>query len=139
MTKTELLKVATDAFNHTPEPKRLFKCNAYYTIASYQTNKQFTAWSKVSTLKSYDKVVAIFSHATGTCYQFEPYTQTTRNHVHRFAGLMNADRLVMLFNCRDMEFDYHIGKYRKISDKCRQNIIDSDYSLVITNYLDIII
>lgn len=82
MTKTELCKIARDAYvrnRYTDGEHRLNRCQAWcYADEDLQA----------VALQSYRSIVAVYWH--GVVWEFERFSSTTTSHVRKFAHFMNA-------------------------------------------------
>lgn len=83
---------------------------------------------------SYYTPVAVYVKSTGTMYVFGFYSQTTQMHIHKAAEKLDAMRFTYLYQRSDKYVEIARNGYAnslKPTKKEWQNIIDSDYSLVI--------
>lgn len=83
---------------------------------------------------SYYTPVAVYVKTTGSMYVFGFYSATTQMHIHKAADILDPRRMVYLYQRSDKFVE--IGRTStafsfKPAKKEWQNIIDSDYSLVI--------
>ena len=81
MTKTELYRIAQSAYerNYTQNERRLYHCKAWYCE---DVDLQAVA------LRSYNTGVAVYYR--GVVWEFDRWSNTTTQHVRKFARLMNA-------------------------------------------------
>ena len=81
MTKTELYRIAQSAYerNYAQYERRLYHCKAWYCE---DVDLQAVA------LRSYNTGVAVYYR--GVVWEFSRYSNTTTQHVRKFAHLMDA-------------------------------------------------
>ena len=83
---------------------------------------------------SYYTPVAVYVKSTGTMYVFGFYSATTQQHIHKAADKLDAMRFTYLYQRSDkyveIARDSRVNSLRPFKEEW-QNIIDSDYSLVI--------
>ena len=82
MTKTELSRITRAAYvrnRYTGSEHRLNRCQAWY-----YTDEDLNAVA----LRSYRSIVAVYW--CGAVFEFDRWSNTTTQHVHKFARLMNA-------------------------------------------------
>lgn len=92
-------------------------------------------FNTVTVVQSYSTYVAIFSHETGTLYVFDKYSNTTCQHIHKVAKMLNADRIVWLYRRRDnlIELDCHTGEGWKLTNADWNKVLECDFSSYIEN------
>ena len=82
MTKTELSRITRTAYvrnRYTESEQRLNRCQAWY-----YTDKDLNAVA----LRSYRSIVAVYW--AGAVWEFDRWSNTTTQHVRKFARLMDA-------------------------------------------------
>ena len=81
MTKTELYRIAQSTYerNYAQDERRLYHCKAWYC--------EDVDLQAVS-LRSYNTGVAVYYR--GFVWEFDHWSNTTSQHVHKFASLMDA-------------------------------------------------
>lgn len=83
---------------------------------------------------SYYTPVAVYVKTTGTMYVFGFYSQTTQQHIRKAAEKLDVMRFTYLYQRSDkyveIARDGRANSLRPFKEEW-QNIIDSDYSLVI--------
>ena len=83
---------------------------------------------------SYYTPVAVYVKTTGTMYVFGFYSPTTQMHICKAAGILDPMRMTYLYQRSDKYIEIARNGYAnslRPTKKEWQNIIDSDYSLVI--------
>lgn len=102
MTKTELSRITRAAYvrnryrsRHSEGEQRLYSCQAWY-----YTDKDLNAVA----LRSYQSIVAVYW--AGVVWEFDRWSNTTTQHVRKFARFMGA-QVVSLYRRSGMsECDY---------------------------------
>ena len=84
-------------------------------------------------IRSYSKIVAIFSRRTGSLYCFGIYSNTTVKHIYKAAKLLNASRLVWLCERSDKAIETYIDGRDPFKGKKWEidNLIKFDWSMEI--------
>lgn len=83
---------------------------------------------------SYNTPVAVYVKLTGTMYVFDFYSATTQQHIRKAADKLDVMRFTYLYQRSDKYVEIARNGYAnslKPTKKEWQNILDSDYSLVI--------
>ena len=125
MTRRDLINIT---LNEMDKPSRNIErinyCKAYIVEAT----------PNFYIVVSYYTPVAVYVKTTGTMYVFGFYSPTTQMHICKAANILGPRRMVYLYQRSDKFVE--IGRTEtafsfKPTKKEWQNIIDSDYSLVI--------
>ena len=101
MTKTELSRITRAVYvcnRYTDSERRLNRCQAWY-----YTDEHLNAVA----LRSYRSIVAVYW--AGTVWEFDRWSNTTTQHVRKFARLMDAP-VVSLYRFSGMskrDYDAH--------------------------------
>lgn len=100
MTKTELSRITRAAYvrNYSQEERQLYHCKAWY-----YTDEDFNAVA----LRSYRSIVAVYW--AGAVWEFDRWSNTTTQHVRKFARFMDAP-VVSLYRRSGMskrDYDAH--------------------------------
>lgn len=125
MTRRDLINITLNKMN---KPaifiKRINYCNAFI----YEVTPNFYI------VISYNTPVAVYVKSTGTMYVFGFYSRTTQMHICKAAGILDPMRMTYLYQRSDKYIEIARNGYAnslRPTKKEWQNIIDSDYSLVI--------
>lgn len=125
MTRRDLINITLNKMN---KPaifiERINYCNAFI----YEVTPNFYI------VISYNTPVAVYVKSTGTMYVFGFYSRTTQMHIRKAAGILDPMRMTYLYQRSDKYVEIARSGYAisiRPSKKEWQNIIDSDYSLVI--------
>ena len=100
MTKTELSRITRAAYvrNYSQEERQLYHCKAWY-----YTDEDLNAVA----LRSYRSIVAVYW--AGAVWEFDRWSNTTTQHVRKFARFMDAP-VVSLYRRSGMskrDYDAH--------------------------------
>lgn len=112
MTKTELSRITRAAYvrnRYTVSEHRLYSCKAWY-----YTDEDLNAVA----LRSYRSIVALYWG--GVVWEFDRWSNTTTQHVRKFAHLMNAP-VISLYRTSGMRK----RDYEKQTDCDWSDMIDS--------------
>lgn len=84
-------------------------------------------------VRSYSRIVAIFSKRTGSLYCFNTYSNTTVKHIYKAAGILKASRLVWLCERRDHAIETYIDGRDPFKGRKWEidNLIKFDWSMEI--------
>lgn len=108
MTKTELSRITMAAYvrnRYTDSEHRLNHCQSWY-----YTDEDLQAVA----LRSYSSIVAVYWH--GTVWEFDRWSNTTTQHVRKFARLMDAP-VISLYRRSGMRLsDFWLHENRDWSD-----------------------
>ena len=108
-TRTELKEYMSDSWFSNSDEKRVYSCKAWY-------KRNDDGWV---ILKSYATLVACYSNKTNTVYGLNYFSATTCQHIHKFANLMNARKIVWLYPTS------------RCSKKWAEKMYDCDYAELI--------
>lgn len=103
MTKTELSRITRAAYvrnRYTDSEHRLYSCQA-----RYYTDEDLHAVA----LRSYRSIVAVYW--CGTVWEFSRYSNTTTQHVRKFARFMDAPvvSLYRRYGMSKLDYDAHMA------------------------------
>lgn len=117
MNRTELIKYANN----------LYKSNRFLALPLRTCKAQIleTDVNGIYLLRSYNTIVAIFSSRTGSMYVFDRYSQTTYQHIYKFAHDMEVDRIVWLYKRSDRVVETAISWHANTLKTLSYSIIES--------------
>lgn len=125
MTRTDLINITLKELDKpTRNIERINYCKAFIDEAT----------PNFYIVVSYYTPVAVYIKTTGTMYVFGFYSRTTQQHICKAADKLDAMRFTYLYQRSDKYVEIARNGYAnslRPNKKEWQNIIDSDYSLVI--------
>lgn len=127
MTREQLITLANDLHNYKYQATKLYSCTAWVLE---------TDIPDVWLLKSYNTIVAVYSAITGTVYVFDYYSNTTSQHIRKFAKYMDADRLTYLYETSSRIYEQAVSPYantHKGNKATFDNLKACDWSTIIEN------
>lgn len=125
MTRRDLINITLNKMN---KPAIFIERINYCKAFIYEVTPNFYI------VISYNTPVAVYVKPTGTMYVFGFYSRTTQMHICKAAGILDPMRMTYLYQRSDKYVEIARSGYAisiRPSKKEWQNIIDSDYSLVI--------
>ena len=125
MTRRDLINITLNEMSKgTINTVRINQCKAFIE----------TATPNFYIVVSYYTPVAVYVKSTGTMYIFGFYSRTTQQHIRKAAEKLDVMRFTYLYQRSDKYVEIARNGYAnslRPTKKEWQNIIDSDYSLVI--------
>lgn len=125
MTRRELINITLKEMDKlTGNIERINYCKAFI----HEVTPNFYA------IVSYYTPAAVYVKSTGTMYVFGFYSATTQKHICKAADILKPARMTYLYQRSDKYVEIARNGYAnslRPTKKEWQNIIDSDYSLVI--------
>lgn len=125
MTRRDLINITLNKMN---KPAIFIERINYCKAFIYEVTPDFYI------VISYYTPVAVYVKSTGTMYVFGFYSPTTQMHIHKAVEKLDVMRFTYLYQRSDkyveIARDSRVNSFRPFKEEW-QNIIDSDYSLVI--------
>lgn len=125
MTRRDLINITLNKMN---KPAIFIERINYCKAFIYEVTPKFYI------VISYNTPVAVYVKSTGTMYVFGFYSPTTQMHIRKAAEKLDVMRFTFLYQRSDkyveIARDSRANSLRPFKEEW-QNIIDSDYSLVI--------
>lgn len=125
MTRRDLINITLNKMN---KPAIFIERINYCKAFIYEVTPNFYI------VISYNTPVAVYVKITGTLYVFDFYSATTQQHIRKAAEKLDVMRFTYLYQRSDkyveIARDGRANSLRPFKEEW-QNIIDSDYSLVI--------
>lgn len=134
MTRTELKKYAEKLYESV-----CFGSVEYYKVTLHSEIYFFTDLN-CGILRSYNSIVGIYSHRTGTLYAFGTYSNTSIKHIYKAVKMLDAIRITWLCVRSDKRIEQYVdgSGYFKVNKLELDNLIKYDWSMVIeTKWKDI--